>query len=190
VFAEYDTVVMGTGPNSKPVYRYRYFSTSRTGISVWGRYSIERWTIVYSGTKLGVKNSKKNTQKENVRLLKRLHTIGLAMFVWTPNSNKSQMKHTGYIVSCVCKLGRAHSGGEPLLWPFLGEEVLFLMGISALLIRIKAFQARVSLKYRHRLAMAPRPDVVRRVGGRAFRSRAPLPHSAPLQQTGEEPSTL
>ena len=91
---------MGTGPNSKPVCRYRYFSTSSTGISVWGRYSIERWTIVYSGTKLGVKNSKKNTQIENLRLLKRLHTIGLAMFVWTPNSKKSQMKHTGYIV-CV-----------------------------------------------------------------------------------------
>ena len=81
-------LVMGTGPNSKPVCRYRYFSTSSTGISVWGRYSIERWTIVYSGTKLGVKNSKKTHSKENVRLLKRLHTIGLAMLVWTPNSKK------------------------------------------------------------------------------------------------------
>ena len=44
------------------------------------------------------------------------------------------------------------------LCPFLGEEVGFFIGIMLYFAMTSSF-TRVSLKYRHRLAIVPRPDV-------------------------------
>ena len=58
---------MGTGPNSKPVYRYRYFSTSCTGISVWVGMQSGTQMSLNSGTIFRGKNSekaKKHSQRE------------------------------------------------------------------------------------------------------------------------------
>ena len=56
-------LVMCTDPNSKPVYRYRYFSISYTGISVCGRYAIGHQMLLNSGTIFRGKNSKKTHSK-------------------------------------------------------------------------------------------------------------------------------
>ena len=66
-----------------------------------------------------------------MRLLKRLHTIGLAMFVWSPNSKKSQIKHwlhrvcvywgvhtqaaSRYILQCSCRMNSMKRVGRALL---------------------------------------------------------------------------
>ncbi len=67
-----------------------------------------------------------------MRLLKRLHTIGLSMFVWSPNSKKSQMKHWlhrvcvswgvhtqtasryRYILQCSCRMKLVGRAGLPM----------------------------------------------------------------------------
>ena len=63
-------VVMGTDPNSKPVYRYRYLSTSCTGISVWGRYAENCNPLLDSGTNIRGKSVKKRNQNTTNRLCK------------------------------------------------------------------------------------------------------------------------
>ena len=117
-----------------------YRSKFETGISVsvffnfvhryfgMGRYAMGHQMLLNSSTIFRGKKLLKNTFNENVRLLKRLHTIGLAMFVWSPNPKKSQMKHwlhrvcvswgvhtqaasrCRYILQCSCRMklvGRA-----------------------------------------------------------------------------------
>ena len=94
-------VVLCTDPKSKPVFRYRYFSTWRTGISVWGRYVIQEFKLPNYGTKFRGTKPQKNTFEEHQTEWKKKQINGFAMFKGSPYSRQKWKTSTHRVQKCV-----------------------------------------------------------------------------------------